>query len=71
MERSRDIFSTNRQSNKSYKIDCEGIKPGETLYITITNLGVPGYIRKYTFQGNQLVGKKSVSFNVVQTGNDL
>lgn len=31
MERSRDIYSEVRQSNKSYKIDCEGIQANDTL----------------------------------------
>lgn len=70
MERSRDIYSEVRQSNKSYKIDCEGIQANDTLYITITHSGLPEFKKKYTVPGSQLIGKKSISFNVVQTGND-
>lgn len=71
MERSREIKTKSRQSTGSFKIDCEGIKRDETLYITITHADFPDFKRKYTVEGSKLVDKKSLSFKTVQTGNDV
>lgn len=70
MERNRVIRTESRPSGGNYKIDCAGIKPDETLFITITHESNPDFIRKYEVSGNKLVGKNSISFNIVQTGND-
>ena len=71
MERSREIKTKSRQSTGSFKIDCEGITRDETLYITITHADFPDFKKKYTVNGSDLIGKKSISFKTIQTGDNV
>ena len=71
MERTREIKTKSRQSTGSFNIDCEGIKRDETLFITITRAEFPDFKKKYTVEGIKLIGKKSISFKFVQTGNNI
>jgi hypothetical protein len=70
MERNRAIRTNTRASGGNYKIECKGIKRDEMLYITITHESIPDFMRKYEISGNQFIGKDSISFNTVQTGNE-
>ena len=71
MERTRDLYSEKRKSGGSYKIDCKGIKPDEDLRITITHSGIPHFKKKYIVSGSKLIGKDSISFKIIQTGQDI
>lgn len=70
MECHRVIRTKTRGSGGNYKIDCEGIAANDTLHITITHESIPDFVRRYEVPGNKLIGKKSISFNTVQTGNE-
>lgn len=70
MERNRVIRTKTRGSGGDYKIDCEGIKADETLFITITHESIPDFVRRYEISGSKLIGKDSISFNTVQTGKE-
>jgi len=71
IERNRVIRTTSRQSTGGYKIECEGIKPEDILRITITHISQPDFFQQYEVTGDKLVGKKSINFKVIQTGNEF
>ncbi len=70
--RSRVIRPSSRQdSSKSYKIDTKNILCGDILEVTITHESKIAFQKVYTFSGDDLNGKKSISFRVNEFGNSI
>lgn len=68
--RNRVISTTSRGSGGNYKVECEGMKRDDILEVNITHASQPDFLMRYEFKGIELQGKKSISFNTIQTGND-
>lgn len=69
--RTRKIRTKSRQSTGGFKIDCDGISRNDILRIFITHEDIPEFNKEYSIEGNKILGRKSISFSVIQTGKDI
>lgn len=62
--------STRKESSKNYKIQMEGISPGDTLVVNIDHESKP-FRKTYKFRGSDVLRRKSLGFTPVDYGTHI
>ena len=70
VERNRTIRPSSRQSTSKYRVNLEKIQNNDVIHIHIDHESKT-FKESYTTKAKDLLGKKSLYFNVEENGNNI